>query len=182
MIAASVAERVADQAARELLRVAAHRPHLEARCDRAADIVVDHLSTLNLRPSAQRIRIAVRADKCRYMVRGSRGSVYVVDPGSWRCSCPDYHRRDAACKHALACWALYRCATIWLPSPDVSGEAYMSEKASVGDASEKDDVGEERRREAWRELWRTPEAFKERVDRLPDPYPAMTGRPMAECS
>jgi hypothetical protein len=30
----------------------------------------------------------------------------VVDPAGWGCSCPDYHRRDAACKHVLACWVL----------------------------------------------------------------------------
>ncbi len=32
----------------------------------------------------------------------------VVDPSSWEYSCPDHHRRGKGCKHALACWALWR--------------------------------------------------------------------------
>jgi hypothetical protein len=36
--------------------------------------------------------------------------VYVVDPGDWSCTCPDHHRRGRGCKHALACWALWRAS------------------------------------------------------------------------
>jgi hypothetical protein len=34
----------------------------------------------------------------------------VVDPRSWSCTCPDWHRRDGAspCKHALAAFILWR--------------------------------------------------------------------------
>ncbi len=34
--------------------------------------------------------------------------MYVVNPASWDCSCPDAHRRGKGCKHALACYVLWR--------------------------------------------------------------------------
>ncbi len=61
-------------------------------------------------PRAQVIRVRVRDGRARFLVSGSEGAVYVVDPRSWDCSCPDFHRRGAGCKHALACWALWRAS------------------------------------------------------------------------
>ena len=58
--------------------------------------------------------ICVRSNAAgaRFLVasQGSKGVVYVVDPTSWSCSCPDHHRRGAACKHSIACWALAKAA------------------------------------------------------------------------
>jgi hypothetical protein len=110
----SVLQELADRAAVELVRVAAARPALSSRCDRAAGILADHAvcSRRGL------IRAQVRGGELvGYLVRGSGGAVYRVEAkGSWRCSCPDHHgrhrRRDSsrACKHGLACWALWRAA------------------------------------------------------------------------
>jgi hypothetical protein len=43
-----------------------------------------------------------------------------VDPAAWSCDCPDHRRRQAACKHALACWVLERA---YRPSPGSLGTA-----------------------------------------------------------
>jgi hypothetical protein len=45
--------------------------------------------------------------------------VYVVDPASWACSCPDAHRHGKGCKHALACWVLWRASA--RPAQGVEG-------------------------------------------------------------
>jgi hypothetical protein len=118
----SVLQEMADRAAVELVRVAAARPALSSRCDRAAGILADHAvcSRRGL------IRAQVRGGELvGYLVRGSGGAVYRVEAkGSWRCSCPDHHgrhrRRDSsrACKHGLACWALWRAA-VGAPVPAV---------------------------------------------------------------
>jgi hypothetical protein len=71
--------------------------------------LVVHLSD----PRSGTIRVRVGSDgRPRFVVRSlTSAGVYVVDPhDSWRCSCPDHHRRDAACKHAVACWCLKRAA------------------------------------------------------------------------
>jgi hypothetical protein len=71
-------------------------------------------------PRAGVIRARVRSGELvGYLVRGSGGAVYRVEAkGSWRCSCPDHHGRhrrpsegSRACKHGLACWALWRAAS-----------------------------------------------------------------------
>ena len=98
------AEKIAGRVEAELERLKAARPHLAARIARAGDIVVTHLSCR--RQSVIRVRVA--GGRARFLVRGSKGAVYVVDPTDWSCSCPDHHRRGTACKHSIACWALWR--------------------------------------------------------------------------
>jgi hypothetical protein len=107
VIEASVAQLLGERAEAELRRVRAARPHLGSRCERAEGILVSHLACGG---SGGVIRARVRGGELvGFLVRGSGGSVYRVEPwGSWRCSCPDHHRRGKACKHALACWALWR--------------------------------------------------------------------------
>jgi hypothetical protein len=120
MIRSSVLEVLASRAGAELGRVAAARPALAKRCGRAEGILAEHAAA----PGAGRIRARVRGGELvGCLVRGSGGAVYRVEAkGSWRCSCPDHHshrrRRDSsrACKHALACWALWRAASgAWSP-------------------------------------------------------------------
>ncbi len=107
MIESSVVETIAERVERELERVRAARPALSSRVSRAANILVAHLSCRRQRL----IRVRVGRDgRARFLVCGSGGAVYVVDPAAWSCSCPDHHRRGAACKHSIACWALWRSA------------------------------------------------------------------------
>lgn len=105
----NVAEILASRAAVELLRVISERPHLARRCEKAAEILADHAR----HRGARIIRAQVRGGKLvGYLVSGSRRQVYRIEAsGKWRCSCPDYHRRDAVCKHGLAAWALHRAAS-----------------------------------------------------------------------
>ncbi len=122
MIRESVLEVLATRASVELGRVATVRPALKKRCERAEGILAGHVSS----PHAGMIRARVRSGELvGYLVRGSGGAVYRVEAkGSWRCSCPDHHgrhrRRDSsrACKHGLACWALWRAA-VGAPVPAV---------------------------------------------------------------
>ena len=95
MIETSVLDTVAANVERELARVSAARPGLASRVERAGDIVVTHLSCRRQRV----IRVRVRDGRARFLVSGSGGAVYVVDPASWSCTCPDHHRRGAGCKH-----------------------------------------------------------------------------------
>ncbi len=106
MIENSVVETIAERVERELERVRAARPSLSSRISRADGIIVTHLSCKRQRL----IRVRIRDGRARFLVNGSDGAVYVVDPATWGCSCPDHHRRGAACKHALACWALWRAS------------------------------------------------------------------------
>jgi hypothetical protein len=98
------ADYVAETVERELGRLRAARPRLAERIARAENIVVTHLSCRRQRV----IRVRIRDGRARFLVSGSKGAVYVVNPGDWSCSCSDHHRRGAGCKHALACWALWR--------------------------------------------------------------------------
>lgn len=115
MIGSSVLDVLVTRAAVELARVASARPALEKRCGRAVEILATHAEE----PRACVIRARSKAGELvGYLVRGSHGAVYRVEArGSWRCSCPDHHgrhrRRDSsrACKHGLACWALFRAAS-----------------------------------------------------------------------
>ncbi|MDP8952543.1 MAG: SWIM zinc finger family protein [Actinomycetota bacterium] len=101
-------EELAERIERELERLRKKRPHLSDRIDRAANIVVTHLSCRRQRHQVIRVRIG--KGRSRFLVSGSGGAVYSVDPADWTCSCPDHHRRDAACKHALACYLLVRAS------------------------------------------------------------------------
>ncbi len=98
-------EQIAERVEQELARLRVARPALSSRISRAENILVTHLSCRRQRL----IRVRVGADgRSRFLVRGSGGAVYVVDPASWQCSCPDAHRRGKGCKHAISCWALAR--------------------------------------------------------------------------
>lgn len=109
MIEKSVAEILLSRATVELARVASKKPHLAARCARAAEILARHA----MNPRAGIIRGQIRGGQLvGYLVAGSSREVYRVEAfGKWRCSCPDHHRRDAICKHGLAAWALHRAAS-----------------------------------------------------------------------
>jgi hypothetical protein len=106
-------ERLAERAEEEISRLKELRPALSSRIDRAASILVMHLSS----PRRSRtMRVRVGAVGPRFLVASgsasSAGAVYVVDPRTWACSCPDYHRRNGgACKHTIACYVLWRCAS-----------------------------------------------------------------------
>jgi hypothetical protein len=93
----------------EIHRLLEKRPALSDRIDRAANILVVHLSCPQHRP----IRVRVRDGRPRFLVTGSGGAVYIVEPRLWTCSCPDYHRADLrACKHSLACYVLWRASRV----------------------------------------------------------------------
>ncbi len=106
LIETSVSQTIAERIEQELDRLRAARPALATRIDRAGNILVTHLSCRR----SNVIRVRVGADGPRFLVSGSGGAVYVVDPANWSCSCPDHHRRGRGCKHALACWALGRAS------------------------------------------------------------------------
>ena len=98
-------EALAEKVEAEIARLAESRPHFSDRIGRAATILVVHLS--NPRSGTIRCRVR-RGGRTVLLVRSlsAGGVTYEVDPAGWGCSCPDYHRRDAACKHVLACWVL----------------------------------------------------------------------------
>ncbi|MDP8950676.1 MAG: SWIM zinc finger family protein [Actinomycetota bacterium] len=100
-------ERIAAAVEAELMRLRAARPALASRISRAEGILITHLSCRRQRV----IRVRVAGGRPRFLVSGSGGAVYVVDPGDWSCTCPDHHRRGGGCKHSIACWALWRSAT-----------------------------------------------------------------------
>ncbi len=102
----SVVEAIATRIEQELARVLAARPALASRISRAENMLVTHLSCRR----QCTIRVRVRDGRPRFLVSGSEGAVYVVDPASWGCTCPDHHRHGRGCKHALACWALWRAS------------------------------------------------------------------------
>ncbi len=107
---ASPLEHFAEAVEKELARLAEARPHLGDRIGRAAQLIVVHLSSP---PRSRPIRCRVRAGGRPVLLvasLSSRGAVYEVCPETWRCSCPDHHRRDAACKHSLAGWVLWRAS------------------------------------------------------------------------
>ena len=100
------ADVIAERVEQELERLRAARPHLAERISRAENILVTHLSCRRQRV----IRVRTSGGRARFLVSGSKGAVYVVDSASWSCSCPDHHRRGAACKHSIACWTLRRAS------------------------------------------------------------------------
>jgi hypothetical protein len=107
-------EEIAQRAEAELERLRAARPALASRIDKAESIVCRQLGSLNgYRP----IRIAIHGGGYSYRVLsdGKLGRSYDVDPHTWSCDCPDYRRREAACKHGLAAWVLERAYTAPVP-------------------------------------------------------------------
>ena len=98
---------VLDRIERELHRLRDQRPGLEDLLDRAANILVTHLSC----PKSRTVRVRIAASGRRsFLVAGSHGAVYSVDPSDWSCSCPDAHRRGKGCKHSLVAYVLHRAA------------------------------------------------------------------------
>ena len=96
-----------DRIEEEIHRLRETRPALSDRIDRATHILVTHLACPRQRP----IRVRVRDGRTRFLVTGSGGAIYVVEPRSWSCTCPDYHRNGfGACKHGIACYLLYRAS------------------------------------------------------------------------
>jgi hypothetical protein len=113
---------IAETMERDIARLKSARPRLKSRIERAEHILVTQLSTTN---GSRPVKIRVHADGSRsYTVRsGSKlCRSYRVDRRSWECECPDHRRRQAACKHALACWVLERA---YRSSP-VSGLEHVS--------------------------------------------------------
>jgi hypothetical protein len=113
---------IAEIMERDIARLKSARPQLASRIERAEHILVTQLSTAN---GSRPVKVRVHADGSRsYSVRsGSKlCRFYLVDQRSWECECPDHRRRQAACKHALACWVLERA---YRPSP-VSGLEHVS--------------------------------------------------------
>jgi hypothetical protein len=109
---------VAETMERDIARLKAARPKLASRIERAEHILVTQLSTAN---GSRPLKVRVHADGSRsYTVRSGSKLCrrYAVDPGAWSCDCPDHTRRQAACKHALACWVLERA---YRPSPGSLG-------------------------------------------------------------
>ncbi|MDP9476574.1 MAG: SWIM zinc finger family protein [Actinomycetota bacterium] len=90
-------EQIAERIEQELVRVRAKRPELASRISRAENIIMTHLSCRRARV----IRVRVRDERPRFLVNGSEGAVYVVDPSDWSCTCPDHHRHGKGCKHSL---------------------------------------------------------------------------------
>ena len=74
-------ETIAEAVERELERLKAARPHLAGRIERAENILVTHLSCRRQRL----VRVRVRDGRPRFLVSGSGGAVYVIDPASWEC-------------------------------------------------------------------------------------------------
>ncbi len=99
-------EEIAGRIEAEIDRLRAKRPALGERLDRTANLLVTHLSCRRQGV----IRVRVSGGRPRFLVSGSGGAVYVVDPADWSCSYPDAHRRGKGCKHSLACYALVRAS------------------------------------------------------------------------
>ncbi len=101
-------ERTAERIEREVARLKVARPELVGRIDRAVTILVVHLSST---PSRRPLRCRVRRDGRSVLLVSSlsaSGAVYLVDPETWQCSCPDFHRGSTGvCKHGLAGWILW---------------------------------------------------------------------------
>jgi len=105
---------VAEIMERDIARLKAARPHLGSRIERAEHILVTQLATAN---GSRPVKVRCHADGTR-SYRVASGSKlrrsYLVSPATWGCECPDHRRRQAACKHAVACWVLERA---FGPSP-----------------------------------------------------------------
>ncbi len=113
----------------EIDRLRRKRPALGERLDRAANLLVTHLSCRRQGV----IRVRVSGGRPRFLVKGSGGGVYVVDPTSWGCSCPDFHRRGKGCKHALACYVLARASR---PAPKLPACTSCGDRFPHGELTE----------------------------------------------
>jgi hypothetical protein len=125
----TVAQNIAESVEQELARVRAARPSLASRISRAENILVTHHSSRRQRV----LRVRTYGGRARFLVSGSGGAVYVVDPASWSCLCPDHHRRGAACEHSIACWALWRVLQAARPAslaPSSRACSFMLPKAT----------------------------------------------------
>jgi SWIM zinc finger len=120
---------VLDAVEDQIARLRRARPHLEKRISKAEHILTMHFAM----PGRHIIRARVRGEHVHYLVRGSGGAVYTVDPHDWSCSCPDYHRRGGVCKHALACWAL-STAPVEQKPPSPEKRAYISGQSQPTDS------------------------------------------------
>ena len=78
----SVVETIAGRFEQELARLRAARPALASRISHAESILVTHLSCRRQRA----IRVRVREGRVRFLVSGSGGAVYAVDPNDWSLS------------------------------------------------------------------------------------------------
>ncbi len=101
-------ELMAERIELEVARLKEARPELVGRIDRAVTILVVHLSSP---PRSRPMWCRVRRDGRPVLLvssLSSGGAVYLVDPGTWECSCPDFHRGSTGvCKHGLAGWILW---------------------------------------------------------------------------
>ena len=104
-------ERVVGFIEKELERLRKARPALESRIDRASSILLLQLASP---PRTRPVRVRIRGDEVRFLVRSSSaaGAIYSVDAKNWACSCPDFHRRNVACKHVISAWVLRRAALV----------------------------------------------------------------------
>jgi hypothetical protein len=100
---------MAERIEHEVARLKEARPELVGRIDRAVTILVVHLSSP---PSSRPMRCRVRRDGRHVLLvtsLSSGGAVYLVEPETWRCSCPDFHRDSTGvCKHGLSGYLLWR--------------------------------------------------------------------------
>ena len=95
----TVAQNIAECVEQELARVRAARPSLASRISRAENILVTHHSSRRQRV----LRVRTYGGRAPFLVSGSGGAVYIVDPASWSCSCPDHYLGGAAWGHSVAC-------------------------------------------------------------------------------
>lgn len=91
----------------ELSRLRQRRPQLDRRIERATNLLVVHLSSPG---SVIRVRVGAGAPRFLVASLNDREAVYSVDPETWSCSCPDFHRNNFPCKHAICCYVLWRVA------------------------------------------------------------------------
>jgi SWIM zinc finger len=138
--AATNRERIAEAVETELERLREARPALESRIDRASSILLLQLASP---PRTRPVRVRIHGDEVRFLVSSSSaaGAVYAVDAKNWVCSCPDFHRRNVACKHVLASWVLKQAARIRRRgcAACVEGWVYLAEtivSEETGEATE----------------------------------------------
>ena len=102
---------IAETMERELDRLRTARPRLASRIERAEHILVTQMSVSN---GSRPIKVRIGAGGSRfYTVRsGSKFSrSYTVNLTDLSCECPDHRKRQAACKHEIACWVLNQVLT-----------------------------------------------------------------------
>jgi hypothetical protein len=138
--ASSNRERIVEAVEEELERLREARPALGSRIDRASSIILLQLASP---PRTRPVKVRIHGGKVRFLVSSSSaaGEVYTVDGRTWACSCPDFHRRNGACKHVIAAWVLKRAARTRRRgcAACVEGWIYLSEtivSEETGEATE----------------------------------------------